>query len=310
MDRSDRTRQMRMLMTLRIVTVTTLLVCAFGIELLLKPAEGEGLRPLFLLAAVAYGMAIVYGLLDRWLHGSTSLLYLQLLGDAVIVTLFVQITGGLDSPMSFLYLLPIAVASLLLYRRGGLAIAGAAWLCYATMIAAGRAWTPLGSLAPIPSDPEPGRVLYLLVSHLVAMLLLAVLASYLSERVAVQGHELAERQQAVARLKALNENIIESINSGLITTDLNGRVNFINRGGSEITGHGQEDLEGRDIADFFGLGDDALSEIRRRLLAHRRYRFERDFATPAGRRSTSASPRPTCTTRPGGRWATSSSSRT
>jgi hypothetical protein len=31
----------------------------------------------------------------------------------------VRITGGLDSPMSFLYLLPIAVASLLLVRRGG-----------------------------------------------------------------------------------------------------------------------------------------------------------------------------------------------
>ena len=42
----------------------------------------------------------------------------------------------------------------------------------------------------------------------------------------------------MARLQALNENIIESINSGLITTTLNGQINFINRGGTEIIGFG------------------------------------------------------------------------
>ena len=57
-------------MTLRVVTVTTLLICAFAIELLLRPADT--LRPLFTLAAVAYGMVLLYAVLDRWLKGTRT----------------------------------------------------------------------------------------------------------------------------------------------------------------------------------------------------------------------------------------------
>ena len=69
---------------------------------------------------------------------------------------------------------------------------------------------------------------------LVAMVAVALLSSSLSDRLRSQGRELVERRGAVARLQALNENIIESINSGLITTAMSGNVNFINRGGTEI----------------------------------------------------------------------------
>ena len=94
-------------MILRVVNVTTLLVCAFAIELLLRP--GEAIRPLFFLAAVAYGMVLLYAGLDRWLKGTRAFLYVQLIGDALVVSGFVGMTGSLDSPMSFLYLLPIVV---------------------------------------------------------------------------------------------------------------------------------------------------------------------------------------------------------
>lgn len=268
-------------MTFRVVTVTTLLICAFGIELLVRPSES--LRPLFLLAAFVYGLAIIYGFVDRATERARIPLYLQLVGDTVSVTFFVQITGGIDSPMSFLYLLPIGVASLLLYRGGGIAFAGISWLSYAALIAFGGQWAPFGRLVPVSAQPDLGRVVYLLVSHLVAMLALAWLASYLSERVRAQDRELEQRQKAVARLKALNENIIESINSGLLTTDLNGRVNFMNRGGSEITDYGQEQIEGADVGELFGLGDDYLRRIRTHLLARPRYRFELEFHTAGDR---------------------------
>ena len=115
MPKSELERQLRWLMILRLVTVTTLLISAFAIELALKP--GQTVRPLFLLTAGAYGMVLLYAALDRWLRGTPLFIYLQLVGDAAVVTAFVRITGGLESPMSFLYLLPISVASMLLYRR-------------------------------------------------------------------------------------------------------------------------------------------------------------------------------------------------
>ena len=69
MNRAEFERQLRWLMILRVVTVTTLLISAFAIELTLKP--GETLRPLFLLAAAIYGMVLFYAVLDRWMKETT-----------------------------------------------------------------------------------------------------------------------------------------------------------------------------------------------------------------------------------------------
>jgi two-component system, NtrC family, sensor histidine kinase PilS len=270
-------RLTRWLMTLRGVTVTTLLICAFGVELVLRP--GVTLRPLFALAAGAYGMVLAYAVANRWLRGRPEFVALQLVGDALLVTLFVRITGGVDSPMSFLYLLPISVGALLLYRRGGLAMALGSWLLYGAFVLA-----PAGLAADGFVPAEPGRVAYLAVAHLVALVAFGALSSHLSERLRAQGRELDERRGTVARLKALNENIIESLNSGLITTDLDGRINFLNRGGAEILRAAPRDVESRSITDLLQLEDDLADDIRRRLLANLRFRFERFHETPDGRR--------------------------
>jgi two-component system sensor histidine kinase PilS (NtrC family) len=279
---AENNRQLRWLMSLRVVIISTLLVCAFAIELLVRPAET--LRPLFLVAAVAFGTVLLYAVLSRWLGGSRSFIGLQLIGDALIITHFVGITGGVDSPMSFLYLLPISAASTMLYRRGGLMLAGVCWALYGTLVVLGPAWPPLGVFNIAHNHRDPGRLVYFLVAHLVAMVGFALLSSYLSERLRIQGKQLDERTGTVARLRALNENIIGSINSGLVTTNLCGEISFVNPGGEEITGSEAGQIVGRGVESFFRLGDGFLEQIRLRLLAHRRFRFERYFVTPDGRR--------------------------
>jgi two-component system sensor histidine kinase PilS (NtrC family) len=270
---------MRWLMILRVVTVTTLLISAFVIELVLRP--DETLRPLFLLSGGAFGMVAVYAVAHRWLSHSTLFLHLQLAGDALLITGFVAITGGVDSPMSFLYLLPIAVGSMLDLRRGGLTLAATCWTLYAGLVA-------LPGVMPDPlarglTVADSSRLLYTLVVHLVAFVAVAMLSSSLAERLRRQGNELIERSGTVARLQALNENIIESINSGLATTDPNGIVNFINRGGVEILGCRSGDVHGAHVEAMFGLGRGFLGEIRRQLSDHPRFRFEEWHDGPAGR---------------------------
>lgn len=261
-------------MTVRVVVVTTLLISAFAVEWLFNPAQS--LRPLFLLAAASYGAVLAWAIVDPWLKGTRLFTYLQLLGDVAVITLFVQITGGSQSPMSFLYLLPISVASMLLYRQGALTIAGICFAAYAVLV--------LVDELRRAGDGGGGRIAYLLVSHLLAMLGLALLSAYLTERLRRQNRELLERRGAVARLQAVNENIIESINSGLITTDPVGRIQFINRGGMEITDLTQADVAERSVFEVLGLEPEFLDEIRHRLLARRRFRFERWFDTKTGRR--------------------------
>ena len=62
-------------MALRVVIVTTLLICAFAIELLLRPSDT--LRPLFMLSAAAYGTVLLYAVLDRWVKGTPGFILLQ-----------------------------------------------------------------------------------------------------------------------------------------------------------------------------------------------------------------------------------------
>lgn len=273
-------RQIRLMMVLRVVTVSTLLVSAFAIQLVLNP--GQTLRPLFVLAAAAYGMVLVYALVDRWLKGTRTFAYVQLVGDALIVSALVGMTGGLDSPMSFLYLLPIIVAAMLDYRRGGLVIAAVCWALYTAIVLDGAAWFPFGRLLQA-APADSGRVYYFLLVHLVAFVAVALLGSYLADRVRTQGRELDERRGAVARLQALNENIIASIHSGLLTTDLQGRINFLNRGGVEILGRPQDEVEGQDVGSVFGFEPGFLQEACRQIIARRRFRFERDYVAPDGR---------------------------
>lgn len=282
MNRAELDRQLRWLMIIRVVTVTTLLISAFAIELTLKP--GQTLRPLFLLAAAIYGMVLFYAIIDRWLKGTAAFIYLQLIGDALVVTAFVTITGGVDSPMSFLYMLPISVASLLLVRRGGLVLSGVCFALYAALVLHGAGWIGFGRF-PVPSEPTASwRVSYFLIVHVVAFVSVALLASHLSERVRIQTRELDAHQGAVARLQALNENIIESIHSGLITTDLAGVVNFMNPGGAEITGRTQNDVEGTTIERLFVLEPGFLVATCAHLAARRRYRFEKHYVAPSGSR--------------------------
>ena len=142
------------------------LFTAEQVKLILRPADT--LRPLFLLSASAYSLVLLYAALDRFIKGASSFLLLQLGGDALLISGFVQITGGLSSPMSFLYLLPISVASVLLFRGGGLTLAAVCWALYAALGLLGGSWAPFGSLGPpLAAESDPRRAVYLLVAHLV-----------------------------------------------------------------------------------------------------------------------------------------------
>ena len=277
MGTSELARQQRWLMIVRVVTVTTLLVSVYAIELTVE--TDSSLQPLFTLAAIAYGLVAIYAVMDRWFGEKQGFLYFQLIGDALVISGFVGITGGPYSPMSFLYLMPIGVASMTLYRRGGITLAVASWVLYAAVVL-GR---PFGPEAVLGTEFESGRIWYSLVVHLLGMVAVALLSSYLSERIRVQGHELDERHDAVEELQALNKNIIESIQSGLITTDPEGRVHFINRGGTRILGLERPQVSGQSILSLFDLDPEFLQRTQEQVVAQHRQRFERFFRCGDGR---------------------------
>ena len=110
----DLGRRLQWLMTFRVVVTTTLLVSSFLIELLYRPLLP--LKPLYILASVAYLLTLLYAVALRWGRAPEAQAYAQVMGDAAIVTGFVYLTGGVQSPFSFLYLPGIVAGCMLLTR--------------------------------------------------------------------------------------------------------------------------------------------------------------------------------------------------
>ncbi len=271
-------RQLDWLMTFRVVIITTLLASTFVIELLYRPLLS--LKPFYLLVAYTYLLTIGYAVLARSLRALPPQVYVQLVGDLAIVTGFVYLTGGADSPFSFLYLLSIIVGSILLVRRGGFAMAACSWVMYAGMVL----MIHRGLLPRYPEGAfERGevatvRILYSLVAHLVSFFAVAYLASYLAESLRRAGKELEMRQDDLAQLRAYNDNIIDSMNSGLLTTDWEGGITFANRAAAEITGRPVGELVRRNILEVLGQERPFLWRIRTALEKEKRYRCELDYA--------------------------------
>ena len=281
---SELRRQLQWLMAFRVVIITTLLACTFVIELMYRPRLP--LHSFYLLAICTYLLTIAYALMARGARVGRSQIYAQLVGDLGIVTGFVYLTGGADSPFSFLYLISIIVGSLLLVRRGGFILAASSWLMYAALVL--LIHSEMLPVHPVGTFGERGdlatvRLVYLLVAHLVSFFAVAYLASYLTETLRRTGLELEMRRDDLAQLRAFNDDIIDSMNSGLLTTDWEGRITFANRAAGEIVGTAIGELMGRSIVDLLRQVPPFLGRIREALESERRYRFEIDYKRPGGR---------------------------
>src|SRR5437764_3032981 len=86
----------------------------------------------------------------------------------------------------------------------------------------------------------------------VAFLVVGLLSARLAERQTRSEVEMREATRSLASLRALHERIVESIRSGVITTDLDRRVFTMNGAAEEMTGYTDGDLRGQDVSILFG----------------------------------------------------------
>jgi two-component system sensor histidine kinase PilS (NtrC family) len=234
------------------------------------------IRTVVPLVAVWYTLAIVYVIVRRLLPRARWQAPLQMVLDLVIITGVVYSTGAQDSYFISLYLLAILMGSILFSRRGAFLVAGASFALLGCIV-------ELIYYDIIPrtanSMPAPRALESWLASNLFAFLAVAYLGSLLAQTVRSKGVELEEKREELENLQVFNQDIIESMRGGLLTTDLAGRILLLNRAGAEITGNGFGLLRGENIADLFpGFWpvetDDAGNPVA--------LRQEIEFRTPAG----------------------------
>ncbi|MCY1020701.1 two-component system sensor histidine kinase NtrB [Pyxidicoccus sp. MSG2] len=200
-------------------------------RLLLQPYQEPSRTDTLSLAVIiaAYVSTVVVGLRLRWGRAGKLDAWVQVVGDIVIATGLVYLSGGADSPLTFLYSLAVIGAAVVLDWRGALWVAAASALCFSGLV-----------MAPLFADGTPvapllsSRGLFVLGSNLLALALIAVLAGYLSRQLSATGGALSAREADLRRLGRLQRQIVSSMPSGLVTCDARGRVTYVNPAGCAI----------------------------------------------------------------------------
>jgi two-component system sensor histidine kinase PilS (NtrC family) len=112
----------------------------------------------------------------------------------------------------------------------------------------------------------------------------AWLGSQLRERLSRTDEHLAQAHRNLSDLRAFSERVIDSISSGLVTTDLEHHIISFNRAAEEITGYRAEQVLGRhlsvlfpDISSYLEAGSQATAS------GHHLWRLNLQSRTASGR---------------------------
>lgn len=233
---------------------------------------------LFLIFTISVGLTIVYFFLLRLSKTLAWQIRAQFLLDTLLITWLVWRTGDISSPYITLYIVLISVASFFLRPLPTLIMSAICAALFVTLSVV--AITSL--IEPTTPLPELRKSIQIVSFHVLAMLVVGLLASRLSDRHR-SVDELEETAKNLANLRVLHERIVESIRSGLITTDLEGNIYTFNAAAAEITGLRLDQVQGTSIFSLFG---DIREPIELSLAAGGAHdqlpRFEADLVTPEG----------------------------
>lgn len=235
-------------------------------------------RGLFFVFLISVGLTIVYFFVLRLNKNYRWQIRIQFFLDALLITWLVWRTGDLTSPFITLYIVLIGVASFFLPSLETLLTAVLCLLLFVLL-------STIVAVAPDYSTgtvPEMTKAIQIISFHTVAFLVVGLLAARLSSRHA-SGEQLKEATKSLASLRALHERIVQSIRSGLITTDLEGNIYTFNTAAEEITGYKAEQMQGRTIFSLFGsIEQSIVPAVDATLEGEPSPRHETDIMTPEG----------------------------
>jgi two-component system sensor histidine kinase PilS (NtrC family) len=183
----------------------------------------------------------------------------------------VYLAGGVSSYFSSLYTLPIIAASMVQSWRGGLTVAVLSSIIYTAIVVAQYQLPP--GITPLVSRlevlPAAHIAIFTVGLNVFGFAAVAGLSGYLAEGLRRTGERLEETSTQLADLQAFNQHVIDSLTSGLATSDGRGRVLTFNHAAESITGVPAPDAVGHQIAEVL-----QLPSVFREVLAH--------GASPAG----------------------------
>jgi two-component system sensor histidine kinase PilS (NtrC family) len=238
------------IMGLRVALVTLML----GLSLAFQVAKGGWIETFYALIIVTYILTISSAALLRVCTSPAALtifFWVQVGIDFLLETVLVARTGGIESPFAVLYVMTVAVASLVPRRRVGLLTACFCIILFGLLtniqlhgLMEGWGWLSPSRL----TMPETFQTFGV---YALAILVVGILGGALAEQLQQADQSLREKEQGLTRLQAFHENIIHSISSGVFTADAGGCITSFNPAAQEATGYTIAHVSGRPWREVF-----------------------------------------------------------
>ena len=233
---------------------------------------------------VVIGFTIVYALAQRFSRRLVFLARLQFIADIFLVTWLVWVTDDIHSPYTALYIVIISLASIFLGPRDAMVTSVGCALAFT-----GCALAVIFGVGPHQTQTVVERSLPETIQSVglfdIAFLVVGLLSAKLAERQSHSDVRLMAATQTLANLRALHERIVESIRSGVVTTDFRGRIYSFNAAAEEITGYTEKDVRGQEASILFGdIHEQITAALRAVETGETNPRFEANCLTADGLR--------------------------
>ncbi len=156
----------------------------------------------------------------------------QLVTDLAFISGLVYYFGGITSPFSILYIIIISVSLVLFHKRGVITLSIVAFLFYLAVVLGIQ--LNIFPKTPFHSEVSTPRLAYNLITHFIAFLATAYLGLIILHTEEEIEEALEQSALYIADLQVAYQDILQSIPSGIIITDMAGTITSMNSSAKQI----------------------------------------------------------------------------
>lgn len=242
--------RVKTIMVLRVVFLTGFVALAIAFE---HNARHETpIIPLSIVLGSAYFLCIVYALMLRMRSPLTLVAWAQVVGDLAAVGGLIYTTGGIESPLSFLFLFVIIATSVMLPRAAVYLAASGASIIYGLLVDLEyfNVIKPVYFFQKSHISYQGAYGFYLIALNVASFYSVAYLSSILNHRLRLMKDELRSKSFDLQKLQEFHKNVVQNMMNGLLTTDHDGRITSVNTACEQILSQGADQCLDRPVADL------------------------------------------------------------
>ncbi len=228
--------RVKTIMVLRVVFLTGFLILVIAFER--NSLQETPIVPLSAVLCAAYFLVLASALFLRIGMNLLSVAWFQVLGDLCVVGGIIFSTGGVESPLSFLFLFVIVGSSVMLPRAACYLTASGASIIYGLLVDLEyfRVIQPIYFFPQSSVFYQGAYLFYTVTLNIASFFSVAYLSSILNNRLRLVKDELQNKNMDLKKLQEFHRNVVQNMVNGLMTTDLEGRVTSVNIACESITG--------------------------------------------------------------------------